>query len=231
MEQLNKYSKNMQNITLSNIFNNRSLILIAKVFIPGILFLAIMGVISLLSDFHFDLFSRDPIELLNGKPYYGIISNTGIILWCASSAILFFSSKLSSRNKGHKQQTLFLFFGGLLSLLMLIDDLFLMHDIVFPEYLNLDEKVFYFFYGLSVVSIFYIYRKIILNSDYIFLILSFVLLGASSMTDVALAVGLNLNYPFVVEDSLKFLGIISWFAYFTRTAYMYIKPIIGLISI
>jgi hypothetical protein len=215
----------MENLTLSNIFNKRSLILIAKIFLPGILFLAIMACFSFLSDFHFDLLSRDPIQLLNGKPYYGIISNIGIIMWCATSAILFFSSKLLSRDKGHKQATLFLFFGGLLSLMMLIDDLFMMHDVVFPEYLNIDEEIFYVIYGLTVISIFYIYRKIILNSDYIFLILSFALLGASVMTDEALTVGLVLNHPYLVEDSLKFLGIISWCAYFTRTSYLYIKPV------
>jgi hypothetical protein len=215
----------MEYITLSTILKKSSLVLLAKIFIPAVLFLAIMAVFSLLGGFHFDLLSRDPIQLLDGKPYYGIISSIGIILWCATSAILFFSSKVSSLKKEHKQQTLFLFFGGLLSLLMLIDDLFLMHDVVFPEYLNIGEEVFYFIYGLSVVGIFYFYRKIILNSDYILLILSFMLLGASAMSDLAFAAGLKLTHPFVVEDSLKFSGIISWFAYFMRTSYMCIKPV------
>jgi hypothetical protein len=215
----------MEKITIRTIFKKSSLILIAKIFIPGILFLATMVSFSFFGGFHFDLLSRDPIQLLNGKPYYGILSNTGIIFWCATSAILLFSSKISSSKKGANQQTVFLFLGGLLSLFMLVDDFFMIHDVVFPEYLNLDEKVFYTFYGLSAISIFIFYRKIILDTDYIILILSCMFLGASALTDVAIAVGLRLAHPFIVEDGFKFLGIITWFAYFIRTSYMLIKSI------
>lgn len=216
----------MDNVELRYPLTKHSLLIIAKIFLPGILLLLIIALYSFLTDFHFDVFSRDTIQLLDGKPYYGIISNIGIILWCATAAILLFSAMLSSKYKDHRQRSLFLFSGGILSLLLLSDDFFMIHDVVFPEYLNIDEKVVYFFYGLSVIIISYLYRKLILNSDYILLILSFVLLGTSAMTDMVLLIGLKLTYPFVVEDSLKFLGIISWFAYFTRTSYNCLRTIV-----
>lgn len=215
----------MENLTIMNLFKKGSLISLAKILVPGILYLAFLCAFSLQSDFHFDTLSRDPIQLLNGKAYTGILSRTGIVLWCATAAILFFSPKISSLQGKTKNITSFLFFAGLLTSFMMIDDFFLMHDVVFPEYLHIDEKVFYCFYGSSVVAIFYFFRKIVLNSDYILLLLSFSFLAVSALTDVVMVLGLTIPYPFVIEDGFKFLGIISWFAYFTRTSYMHIKPV------
>lgn len=107
---------------------------------------------------------------------------------------------------------------------MLIDDLFLIHDVIFPDYLKINEIVFYLFYGLSVIAIFLYYHKIILNTDYILLILSFLLLGLSAITDQVQVFGIKVIHPYIVEDGFKFLGIIAWFAYFSRTSFKFIKP-------
>jgi hypothetical protein len=106
---------------------------------------------------------------------------------------------------------------------MLSDDLFLIHDVVFPEYLNLDEKVIVVFYGLLFIAIFGYYREIILKTDYILLILAFSSLGSSVVTDIIDALGIDITQLYLFEDGLKFLGIIAWFAYFTRTSYRYIR--------
>jgi hypothetical protein len=174
---------------------------------PGILFLAIMVLAAKKTGVYFETLSRDPIQILN-----------------ASAAILFFSSKISSLQKRPEKETFFLFFSGLLTLLMLIDDLFLMHDVIFPDYVKINEMVFYFFYGLSVIAIFLYYFKIILNTDYVLLIMSFLLLGLSAGTDEILTFGIKVIHPYIFEDGLKFLGIIAWFAYFSRTSYKFIKP-------
>lgn len=214
----------MENISLRNLFKKNSLISLATIFLPGILFLAIMVVAAKKTGVYFETLSRDPIQILNGKPYVGLISNTGIIFWCATAAILFYSSKISWLQKKPEKQTFFLFFGGLLTILMLIDDLFLMHDVIFPDYLKINEIVFYLFYGLSVIAIFLYYHKTILNTDYILLILAFLLLGLSAITDQVQVFGIKVIHPYIVEDSFKFLGIIAWFAYFSRTSYKFIKP-------
>jgi hypothetical protein len=214
----------MEIISIRNLFKKKPLISLATIFIPGILFLAIMVIASKTTGVYFETLSRDPIQVLNGKPYIGLISNTGILFWCASAAILLFSSKISSLQKRPEKQTFFLFFSGLLTILMLIDDLFLMHDVIFPDYLKINEIVFYLFYGSSVIAIFLYYQKIILNTDYILLILSFLLLGLSVITDEVQVFGIKVIHPYIVEDSFKFLGIIAWFAYFSRTSYKFVKP-------
>jgi hypothetical protein len=106
---------------------------------------------------------------------------------------------------------------------MLSDDLFLIHDVVFPEYLNIDEKVIIVFYGLLFIAIFAYYREIILKTDYILLILAFSSLGSSVATDIIDALGIDVTQLYLLEDGLKFQGIIAWFAYFTRTSYSFIR--------
>lgn len=195
-----------------------------KIFIPAVLFLTITAGLALYNDVHFSFLTRDPITLLEGKPYIGLISNTGIIFWCATSAILLFSSKISAIQKKPKNQTLFLFFSGLLTTFLLMDDLFMMHDVVFPEYVKMGDGAFYSFYDLFLVALLVFYRKIILNTDYILLILALAFFGGSALIDSVIVVRSKFNYPYSFEDSFKFLGIIAWFAYFTKTSFKAIGP-------
>jgi hypothetical protein len=213
----------MSNISLSNLFKKKSLITLALIYIPGLSFLGAVVIAAKINGIHFETLSRDPVQVLSGKPYVGIISNLGILFWCSACAVLFYSALVTHTKKGPAKEVYFLFFSGLLSLLLLLDDFFLMHDVIFPDYLKINELVFYLFYGLSAIIIFLRYYKIVLDSDYVLLALAFVLLGLSAFTDEIVAFGININHPYIVEDSFKFLGILSWFSYFTRTAYKFVK--------
>jgi len=213
----------MTNISVSSIFKKDSLITLAYIFIPGLVFLGMAVLIAKSNGIFFETISRDPLQVLNGKPYVGIISNIGILFWCSTCAVLFYSCLISRIKNGPESETYFLFFSALLSILMLVDDLFLMHDVVFPEFLKIDERVFYLFYGLSVIAIFIRYYKIVLNTDYVLLILAFIFLGLSATTDEVRAMGFRMEHPYIIEDSFKFLGILAWFSYFARTGYKFVR--------
>jgi hypothetical protein len=215
----------MEFITLKTLLRKDSILAMVKMYLPGVIFLLLMAAFSLLNDFHFSYLSRDPVQILDAKPYIGMVSNVGILLWCATAAILFYSARLSSLAGKPRIQTNFLLSSGLITLLMLIDDLFLFHDIIFPEYFHIDENVFFVFYGLSVIALIYFFRKLIINTDYIFLVLSFGLLGTSAVSDYLIVLGFASNYSMVIEDVLKFMGIISWFSYYIRTAFYFNKKV------
>jgi hypothetical protein len=216
----------MGNISVSSLFKKNSLITLALIYIPGFLFLGTVLFIARANGIFFETISRDPVQVLNGKPYVGIISNLGILFWSSASAILFYSALIVRNRKRPAKEVYFLVFSGLLSILMLIDDFFLMHDVIFPDYLKINEMVVYLFYGLSAVAIFLRYFRIIMDTDYVLLILAFILLGLSATTDEIIAFGIHIQHPYIVEDSFKFLGILSWFSYFTRTAYKFVKAAI-----
>ncbi len=212
-------SDNDENITLMNLFKRKTLLYLLKVFTLPVVIVIVLFTIAYKGDFSFAIFSRDPIQILNGKPFYGVLSNIGAIVWSGTAAILFYSYFVSKRNGVAARRSLLLLISGVLTTCLLIDDLFLMHDVVFPEYLHINEKVLYSFYGLMVIAIFYFFFSIVKKTDYLFLILSFGFLGCSVFTDVLVDLGIHIPYYFTVEDGFKFLGIISWSVYFIRTSF------------
>lgn len=211
----------MENITLKNLFQKNTIVDLVKLLLPGIVFLLILIFLSFLTKTHFSLFSRDVNAIFDAPPYIGILSNVGIVLWSFTVAILFFSYLLSKEL--HLNKSGFFLFSGILSLVMLIDDLFMLHDHIFPMYINSSDYLFYFIYGGSVILIFYFYFQFIMNSDYVLLLMAFVLFAMSGIFDEGLSYfGIVFPHRHILEDGTKFLGILSWFSYFSRICYRYI---------
>lgn len=220
----------MGNLTIKTIFRKDSAATLAKIFLPTLAFLALVSTIAKRNDISFGYLSRDAIQTLWHEPnaevsfYIGFLSNFGIIFWCFTAAILFISSKISKDLGKPKAQSRFLFFSGLLTLFMLIDDLFLLHDVIIPYYLYISEKFFYLFYGSSVLALLYLFRATILQTDYLLFLLAFAFMAGSVITDVLITLGIEISDTYLFEDGLKFMGIISWFVYFTKTSYAIIRP-------
>jgi hypothetical protein len=162
--------------------------------------------------------TRDPLAIAKAPFYFGSISNIGILFWCSAVAICFFSFRLLSDIRRNQEfQQFFLFSGGITSILLL-DDLFLVHEEVFPSYLNIPEKLAFVGYGM-IISLYLIkLRKTILKTEFILLILAFCFLGLSVTIDFLpiLTRFLGEEGIFLLEDGFKLLGIISWFTYFAR---------------
>lgn len=116
---------------------------------------------------------------------------------------------------------------GCLTTTLLLDDLFLLHEFVLPTYLKIPEKVVYLIYVILVFVYLIKFRRIIQNTEFIVLLLAFAFFGFSVSIDSSL-----ISIPkswienkdiYFLEDSSKFLGIISWFTYFTRTCLLQMK--------
>ena len=100
-------------------------------------------------------------------------------------------------------------------MLMTFDDLFQLHELVFPKYLSISENMVYLTY-LNIYMIYFIrFRRQLLNSDFIVLGISFFLLGLSTIIDI---LPLPIEKDTFLEDAIKLLGAITWLIYFVRTA-------------
>lgn len=223
----------MNYLTVETIFKKNSLLLILKTYLPTVAFLALVFAIGKTNNITFGYFSRDAIQTLWHEPnaevefYIGFLSNIGIMFWCFTVSILMISSKIASDLGRPSTLCQFLFFSGLLTLFMLVDDLFLLHDVIIPYYLEISEKFFYLFYGSSVLALLYFYRAVILKTDFVLFLLAFAFMASSVITDVLLTLGITISDIYLFEDGFKFMGIISWFVYFTRTAYTNIRPTVN----
>lgn len=213
----------MHPITIQNIFSKHSLGSLAIILLPGIVVIVIAAICHIIYQIPFNVYTRDPIQLLGGKPYVGFISSIGILLWCSSASVLFFSAILAGIQNRPKQIIQFLIYSGAFTSFMLFDDMFLFHDVVFPEYLNISENYFYISYGLILVTFLILYSKILLKTDYILLVLAFGFFVASAGLDRFTAMVVELPGEYFFEDSFKLLGVICWFAFFTRTSLRQLK--------
>jgi len=159
------------------------------------------------------LLSRDPAATFHSSPFIGVISNIGIIVWSAAVAIcLFCSGIFHKQNKG--EHATFFRYSGLITFILLIDDLFMFHDLVFPKILHFPEKLVYAAYFLLIVIYLFKFYKYILKTEYAILGLALILFGLSMLIDQILP---SRGIEFLIEDGMKLLGITTWYIYFERT--------------
>jgi hypothetical protein len=161
-------------------------------------------------------FTVDAFVLGNLPFYAGILSNVGILLWCATAAICFFSAAVLKGNNRMRDLRFFLFMSGILTSLLLFDDLFQMHRIFYPKLFHLATILVYGVYGLFALWYLIHFTKQILETEFLLLVfaLTFLVLAVTFDTLHFLPRGST-----AFSDGLKLLGIVSWFTYFTRTSF------------
>jgi len=154
--------------------------------------------------------TRDPTAIMGAPFYIGLFSQIGIFFWSAAAAICMFSAKVISNRPNSFRLKRFLFISGLLTLLLGLDDIFLLHESVFP-YLGIHEKVVYATYAGLVLFYLIRFYPTILNTKYIFLVMALVFFALSVIFDKTSIPGID---PYLLEDGAKMFGIVSWLAYF-----------------
>ncbi len=186
----------------------------------AVFLIAVLLCISL--DVPFGNFTRDPSAInSSSKFYYGFISNLGMLFWSFSASICFFSYSLIKEKDDFTSTTIkiksFFLWSGTISLILLLDDLFLLHEIIFPWAFGLNEKIVFSLYGLMILTFLLKHQKLILASTkYFYLILSLTFFGLSIIFD--LTPSFSEKWHFLFEDGPKFIGIVSWFGFYTITA-------------
>ena len=113
-----------------------------------------------------------------------------------------------------------LWWAGILTLVLLLDDFLLIHDAFFPQILHLPEKLFYVFYLLAFPLFFYRHYAVILKqTEYRILALGLFLLGVSVLVDANLLPG-----GIAVEDGFKLFGMVAYSYYWVLASYRAIAP-------
>jgi hypothetical protein len=158
---------------------------------------------------------RDPLATVNLPPYIGLFSNLGILLWCAATTLCLFTSLVLWRANQQRSLSNFLLYSGLLSLLLTLDDLYLLHEFVFPKVLNVPEKAVLLIYGIAFCTYLIKFRRTIFSTRYWgFLGLAMVLFFASLSLDTLLPQVISGPTEVLIEDGFKVFGIVSWLGYF-----------------
>jgi hypothetical protein len=166
------------------------------------------------NDVELDHFTQDPASIMNTPFYLGFFSYVGILFWCAAATLCFFMYALyEDHSVVQRRKKLFLLFSGLISCLLLFDDLFLLHEAVFPIYFHIPKNVVYLIYVNFILAYVLLFRNELLNSEYLILVVAFGLIGIAQFVDV---LPMPIPEDSFLEDAVKLFGIVTWFTYYMR---------------
>jgi len=177
-------------------------------YLPNVALLLLVAIAALSPQITVASLTRDMAATAKVHPLTGVVSNVGILLWCATAAICLFSSNLL-RQRGAHRAAGFLLWSGLMTAGLLVDDFFMFHEYLAPVHLGIDEKVVLLGYVCITAVYLLQHRRLILEADYRLLVTALVLFIGSMMIDLA-DVGGWWN---LAEDGCKLLGIASWLGY------------------
>ena len=198
-----------------------SLPLLLLLFGSALSFLLLVVFVSLRTGIPIYVFTADPLQTLDGNPFTGVVSNIGILIWCASASVCFFSFAILRNKEADGGFSTFFLFSGLLTCMLLFDDFFQFHEYLFPRFLNIDEKVTAGVYGVLTLLYLARFRKIIRTTEFVPLLLSLGFFGASVIIDRFPHNGSK--WHFLYEDGTKLLGIVGWFGYYAGTSFRAVR--------
>lgn len=147
---------------------------------------------------------RDPAQQSGESSFLGFLSNIGIWLWVSSAAICFFTitTRGATLNRKHKE---LLFLTGTLSLILAIDDFFLIHD----RYI--DQSICYLVYAVVACAILIRHNKQIFEIEGFAFLVAGSFLALSIFTDLVQSYSpLSYTYTQIFEEGFKFIGAATW---------------------
>lgn len=190
-------------------------LLVAAV-VGAVAVVAAIGLLAAVVDVPNEDLTREPQVVLEGSAYVGALSNLGVLVFAvAAVAAGLAATVVRGRERG--------MFGAAaaVSALMLLDDLFLLHDVVYPR-LGVPEAVVQAAYLLAIAAIVFLYRS---EMGMVAVAGVVVTLGAWAAS-VGMDTFLNnhpLNLDQLVEDGAKFVGIAVWAAVWAGLAHVTLR--------
>jgi hypothetical protein len=196
-------------------------------YLPILLLFTTLGLVSRASgDITLSYFTRDVVALGDLPFFAGLISQIGGMLWSAALGICLFTLIFLNGQRRNIAAKKFLLGAVILTTILLMDDIFLVHEDIGPDYLHVGEKTIVIAYFLITIYFLFTNRNEILTSDYLILGVALAMFGMSIFLDAADLDDYD-RYSFIfteqfqifLEDGFKFVGIATWLVYFARYSY------------
>lgn len=158
----------------------------------------------------------DPMDLLadpaevTGIPWYiGAVSDLNLFVWAAGAALFFLAALGLRRIDARLAAALALL--GAMTMVLVMDDRFLLHEIVFPWLFGISEEVTYAVYAVVLALIVLSFLRVLLRQpELTVLVLALVAFAASVALDVF---GGDSTARRMVEEGAKLLGTAAWAAF------------------
>lgn len=160
-------------------------------------------------------FTRDVFSTAEIPVWTGILSNLGVFLWISALAVSAFTVVVTPPSAGWRNV---LIAAAAVSGTLAVDDFFMIHEWILPEYLGVDERVPLLLYALAAGGLVLAVRGRDPDGR-----VDRVLWAAIGL--LGLSVALDLVEPadapewrYLVEEGFKFLGIGTWLGFVATMA-------------
>jgi len=164
--------------------------------------------------------TRDPAASIGSAWWLGLLSNLGIMLWGAATAICALGAYLLLRMDAGRSATLFMLASTGMCLALALDDAFMLHEEVLPAYPGIPERVVYGVYVVMMAAYIALFRRRLRRTEYVVLLISLACYALSIIIDVLVDARF-------VEDAFKFAGIVFWVLYFARSVALVVEGELG----
>ena len=181
-------------------------------------FLGALWVVTSTTDRDFSYVSRDPSALADEKLFFGMLSQSGGLCWAMAAGIALFAAAQVGLGLGADRRAAFLAFVGAVTAMLGVDDVFLVHENVFPDITGLPEWSLFVVYVVVLGVGLLVFRDRVLADRSPFLPAALALFATSIVTDVFLEGDDPSSVHFLVEDGAKFLAIVSWLLFVIHVA-------------
>jgi hypothetical protein len=205
-------------------------------FFAMIFVLAVSVLLSYSNNVPFSYLSRDVVSVVDQPIYIGFLSNVGMVGWAFAAGFCFIGYYLL--RPLNTRIAYFFLYSAFLTVLLLIDDLFLLHEVLMPDILNISTKIWFIVYIAGVLGLFGLFYKEILRTKYFILLFAFGFFALSIAfdysglgleawasnssimfhnPDTSVATSNHEDFFYLIEDGFKFGGILLWMIYFGVT--------------
>jgi len=188
---------------------------LALAVLPGVAVVILVALARAVGDVPMHYLTRDIATLAGIHPFFGVMSNLGLMLWAASAAASLLTVLILM--KSGEGVSKFFLASGALSLWLLFDDAFLFHEELAPKHMGLETEFVLVGLGVAVIAWLAAFRRQILAAGPFFLVLSLgmfaVSLGVDFAADFFPAEETEESWRIFYEDAPKWLGIVFWLAF------------------
>lgn len=190
------------------------------IFIASAIPIGMVLVLNSWKDIPFGNLMRDPTAVSEAPLYTGFFSQLGIFLWAGTAAVCILSAVVLARSRRYDELKWFLLVCALLTLVLGLDDVFLIHEELMP-FFGVPEEIVLGSYAVFTVLYLLRFRWEILKTDFTVLGVALAFFGVAVALDLMMLDGID---PYLFEDSAKFIGIVSWMVYFFRVSASAVEP-------
>ena len=163
----------------------------------------------------------DPAEA-RGDVLIGVFSNIGVLLWWTTVAVTGLTWLVLRRSDDRSEFSRMCGCAALLTAFLALDDLFLLHDYVFPELVHIPEGLVLVVILGSVAAYLWRFRVVLLSSSNRLVLAAALLLLCASVAADAFSGGPQGHETF--EDGFKIAGIATWLFYFVSLCLRHVRP-------